>query len=218
MPMASSGNGPGAPTSLTRATGRCRGALGEYNGKFMSNQFVLRGSSVATPEGHARPDLPQLFLPPQRGSSPGCASPNRSPEPHRPPTKTFHSAHRRSHDRQSEFPRRRTADPVFLDDVRSGLGAGRKMLSPKYFYDAAGSELFEAITALPEYYPTRTEIGILDGRGGRDRGCCRRGRRGGVRQRARRPSSGACCGTCRIWRPTCRSTYPGSSWPSRPPR
>jgi len=63
------------------------------------------------------------------------------------------------------FPTAVPADPVFLDDVRAGLTGGRKTLSPKYFYDAAGSELFEAITALPEYYPTRTEIGILDERG-----------------------------------------------------
>ncbi len=40
-----------------------------------------------------------------------------------------------------------------------------KQLSPKYFYDAAGSELFEQITRLPEYYPTRTELGILRDRG-----------------------------------------------------
>jgi dimethylhistidine N-methyltransferase len=57
------------------------------------------------------------------------------------------------------------ADPVFLADVRAGLSAPRKTLSPKYFYDAAGSALFEAITALPEYYPTRTEVAILDRRG-----------------------------------------------------
>ena len=37
-----------------------------------------------------------------------------------------------------------------------------KRLSPKYFYDATGSELFEAITRLPEYYPTRTEATILE--------------------------------------------------------
>ncbi len=42
-----------------------------------------------------------------------------------------------------------------------GLTATPKRLSPKYFYDSAGSELFERITELPEYYPTRTEIGIL---------------------------------------------------------
>ncbi|MDP4024580.1 L-histidine N(alpha)-methyltransferase [Methylobacterium sp. NEAU 140] len=56
-------------------------------------------------------------------------------------------------------------DPAFLADVRAGLSAPRKHLAPKYFYDAAGSDLFEAITRLPEYYPTRTEIGILDARG-----------------------------------------------------
>jgi L-histidine Nalpha-methyltransferase len=58
-----------------------------------------------------------------------------------------------------------TAALAFLDDVRAGLSRPQKALSPKYFYDAAGSALFEAITRLPEYYPTRTEIGILDSRG-----------------------------------------------------
>jgi L-histidine Nalpha-methyltransferase len=55
-----------------------------------------------------------------------------------------------------------SATLAFLDDVRAGLSRPQKALSPKYFYDAAGSDLFEAITRLPEYYPTRTEIGILD--------------------------------------------------------
>lgn len=53
----------------------------------------------------------------------------------------------------------------FLDDVRTGLSKPQKALSPKYFYDAAGSALFEEITQLPEYYPTRTEIGILEASG-----------------------------------------------------
>jgi len=64
----------------------------------------------------------------------------------------------------------RTALPVepaqpettaFAADVIAGLTAMPKRLPPKYFYDSTGSELFERITALPEYYPTRCELGIL---------------------------------------------------------
>jgi len=49
-------------------------------------------------------------------------------------------------------------------DVAEGLGATRKWLPCRYFYDATGSELFERICATPEYYPTRTERAILEGR------------------------------------------------------
>jgi len=47
-------------------------------------------------------------------------------------------------------------------DVRAGLTATPKTLEPKYFYDARGSELFDEITRLEEYYPTRTERAILE--------------------------------------------------------
>jgi L-histidine N-alpha-methyltransferase len=55
----------------------------------------------------------------------------------------------------------------FLDaslraDARRGLTATPKSLPPKWFYDAEGSALFEKITGLPEYYPTRAERSILD--------------------------------------------------------
>ena len=50
---------------------------------------------------------------------------------------------------------------AFAGDVIDDLSQHPKRLSPKYFYDATGSELFEQITLLPEYYPTRTELGIL---------------------------------------------------------
>ena len=50
----------------------------------------------------------------------------------------------------------------FLSDVLEGLAKPQKTLPCQYFYDEAGSNLFEQITELPEYYPTRTEIGILN--------------------------------------------------------
>jgi L-histidine N-alpha-methyltransferase len=54
------------------------------------------------------------------------------------------------------------ANPQMLAEVAEGLAATQKELPPKYFYDHRGSELFEEITRLPEYYPTRTERGILE--------------------------------------------------------
>jgi dimethylhistidine N-methyltransferase len=50
----------------------------------------------------------------------------------------------------------------FLADVLRGLGCRPRELPCKYFYDEAGSDLFERITDLPEYYPTRTERAIME--------------------------------------------------------
>ena len=50
------------------------------------------------------------------------------------------------------------------EDVRAGLTASPKVLPPKYFYDGRGSALFEDITRLPDYYPTRAERSILAAR------------------------------------------------------
>jgi L-histidine Nalpha-methyltransferase len=55
----------------------------------------------------------------------------------------------------------RRPDPRMLAEVAAGLSAPQKELPPKYFYDHRGSELFEEITRLPEYYPTRTERALL---------------------------------------------------------
>jgi len=52
-------------------------------------------------------------------------------------------------------------DPAFRRDVLAGLAQPRKSIPARWFYDLRGSELFERITALPEYYPTRTEIALL---------------------------------------------------------
>jgi dimethylhistidine N-methyltransferase len=56
-------------------------------------------------------------------------------------------------------------DAVMLQDVLRGLALPQKNIPSLYFYDQRGSELFDAITELPEYYPTRTEIGILERHG-----------------------------------------------------
>ena len=53
------------------------------------------------------------------------------------------------------------ADPAFRADVLAGLAMRPRAIPARWFYDHAGSELFERITALPEYYPTRVETALL---------------------------------------------------------
>ncbi len=55
-----------------------------------------------------------------------------------------------------------TADPAFRRDVMACFNAERRAIPARWLYDRAGSELFEDITGLPEYYPTRTETALLE--------------------------------------------------------
>ena len=57
---------------------------------------------------------------------------------------------------------RQPPQDTMAEDLRSGLAREPKEIPPKYFYDARGSELFDRITTLPEYYPTRCERAILN--------------------------------------------------------
>jgi dimethylhistidine N-methyltransferase len=117
------------------------GAVGEYNGKFMMGQMTLRGGASITPSGHARPTYRNFFYPHQRWMFSGVRLAEDAP-----------AGGEASEEGQAE---------AFRHDVLEGLARRPKSIPPKWFYDAKGSELFEAITELPEYYPTRAETALL---------------------------------------------------------
>ncbi|MEH6700007.1 MAG: ergothioneine biosynthesis protein EgtB [Brevundimonas sp.] len=129
-----------APYPGFRAT---PGVAAEYNGKFMANQGVLRGSCFATPPDHRRLTYRNFYYPHQRWAFAGLRlARDADPQP---------GARMPVDDETAQF----------RADLVEGLSEPQKSLSPKWLYDAEGSRLFEDITRLPEYYPTRQETALL---------------------------------------------------------
>lgn len=119
------------------------GVAAEYNGKFMANQGVLRGSCFATPPEHRRLTYRNFYYPHQRWAFAGLRLVrDADPQP---------GARMPTDDETAQF----------RADLVEGLSKPQKSLSPKWLYDAEGSRLFEDITRLPEYYPTRQETALL---------------------------------------------------------
>ena len=165
------------------------GALGEYNGKFMCNQMVLRGGSCATAASHIRATYRNFFPPRPAGSSPAFRL-ARGPHEPRLASTMLHP------DRLAS-----------CADVLRGLRSPRRSCRASTSTTRPARSCSSEITELDEYYPTRTELRIMraarrrDGRTDRARAAC-----SSSTAAAAAPRRASCSTDSSDPRGTCRST------------
>src|ERR1700728_2628872 len=147
---ASSGSGLAAPTPHMRGTSRRLGRSANITASSWSIRWCCAARRSRRPSGIPARPIATSFIRRRAGSSAACAwSPTKTETIMAKAAQTARGAGLTA------------INGAFAADVLEGLTAKPKRVSPKYFYDLAGSALFERITHLPEYYPTRSELGLL---------------------------------------------------------
>ena len=194
------GNGPPAPTCPIPASARRRARSASTTASSWSARWSCAAARCATPPGHTRAELPQ-FLPARCALAVQHAAPGGGCGMSGALARDAAEAQR----------------AALVADALAGLSGPRKTLPCKWLYDAEGARLFEAITRLPEYYPTRTETKILTEQAEAIAAAIGPGVAVGSSAPATAPRPNCFSPGCSRRRPMSRSTSRRNGWRPRPP-